>query len=750
MAANRERQNNNRKSGKRPEPLTLDKISAPYRFVPLQGDVYYPQWWQDLCDQQHGGHSQTQERGQEDFPFELIDMPFEDGLSGKLELDIQSHSPLLPGVLEGKDKKGRGKVAPFQLPDNEYAIPGSTLRGMIRSVLEIASASKMKYIDDKRLALRDLTAGARPIYGDKLTRTRSARVYEPRSLAGWLYFDDSAGSSGWKILPCEYGRVEHHLLNTLIAEPLKHCKTAEKKYQSWLKKNTSLVVQVSVTEPQEHQHSRGNKLYYRKVTKLVAGGEGGTVVFTGQPGPNKHMEFVFLPASEEALAVPDAAMRGFMDIHRESNEWKYLNKLQPEQGLPGIPVFYLTDDSGISSLGLAMMYKLAYATTGAELVRNVQKKKPLRTPGHLAFDLVELLFGCVDDEHGKNSFKGRVSFSVANCTSRREQVTVSEEPVTILNSPKATYYPNYIKQAAADGAVGTTGRYNTLMKPDAEISGWKRYPVHDHPAVQKLSGKQVDSTKVQVQLKPITSKPEFSARLRFHNLKPEELGALVWALEWGGDAALRHSIGMGKPFGFGQVSIRINREKSQIIANDMSATSSDTAKVLQDALLAYQDAMLSHDADWHNTVAVLKAMANPAIGNQLHEQGLLRYLNLGDGPATNEFLGAKRGMAFLTNPVIPDAAAAASQSQIPDSEAGQWCLDNIDSIAEKDRIPDMKKPGIWFGRGLAGRWQEIEDSALKQEVKQIIKAHWEHTDSWEPGTGARKKAFNIYTADDEA
>mgnify|MGYP001810606094 CR=1 len=38
-----------------------------------------------------------------------------------------------------------------------------------------------------------------------------------------------------------------------------------------------------------------------------------------------------------------------------------------------------------------------------------------------------------------------------------------------------------------------------------------------------------------------------------------DLDSSCWALTWGGAPGLRHSLGMGKPFGFGQLSIEIEQ-----------------------------------------------------------------------------------------------------------------------------------------------------------------------------------------------
>ena len=67
------------------------------------------------------------------------------------------------------------------------------------------------------------------------------------------------------------------------------------------------------------------------------------------------------------------------------------------------------------------------------------------------------------------------------------------------------------------------------------------------------------------------AKSRFEGRIIFHNLRSEELGALLWALTLGGNSNLRHGLGMGKPFGFGQAHFELDEAKSTVEPNDPTA-----------------------------------------------------------------------------------------------------------------------------------------------------------------------------------
>lgn len=134
--------------------MALTQINAPYNFVPLSDTVVTPEW-ADLVSH---------------------DLPFKDGISGALELTIEALSPIMIG---GEQKQGTeresGQVKFFKTlkskehPHGQYAIPGSSLRGAIRNVFEIATFSKMSRIDNKRYGLRDIsTQNVSNSYGERV------------------------------------------------------------------------------------------------------------------------------------------------------------------------------------------------------------------------------------------------------------------------------------------------------------------------------------------------------------------------------------------------------------------------------------------------------------------------------------------------------------------------------------------------------------------------------------------------------
>jgi CRISPR-associated protein (TIGR03986 family) len=604
-------------------------IDAPYNFVPLAKWVYSPDWASRVSH----------------------DLPFRDGLGGHLDLTITAHSPLLVG----RDRQAGeeacdahpGEVHPYQLPDGRYALPGTALKGMLRNVVEIATFSRMALVDDQRLGVRDLTPGARSIYGNRMTEEtpRGSRIFRPKTKSGWLFFDTIDNS--WRIEPCLYARVEHEALVAYHGVPwvtLADRPTARVKYDAWFRP-----LDIAFTDgPEEpHQHSRGNRLVYRRASNLGAGATMGTLVFTGQPNYGnhaKHLEFIFFGSTGAPIRVPDDVFRGFLDIHDQKTENAPQSQWDEWRNQARVPVFYLEDDrpGTVASLGLAMMYKLAYSHSLHAAIRNT-------SPRHLdeqALDMATLLFGRVG-EKPEDCLRGRVS--IQHAVAEGNPVPQAMDP-TILNGPKPTYYPNYIQQPRAqNNRIPANQGYRTLMENGCELRGWKRYPARQQIEPQLLTAAQAQHNPVQVCLHPLPADTTFSTRVTFHNLRPVELGALCWALTWGGQPELRHGLGMGKPFGYGQVSIAI--DGADMTPNNPKA-SPLRWEACVDAFVEHMDAVHgaapATEGTWRTSDAIrtLLAMADPRV--QPANGSQLRHMQL-TTENENDFKDAKMARLVLAD-----------------------------------------------------------------------------------------------------
>ena len=527
-------------------------IKSPYNFVPLSPIVIFPDQ-QELAEVSH-------------------DIPFEEGISGKIDLKIKLESDTY--IRNSKD----GETSFFKaLIDGKekYVIPGTSFKGMIRNVLEIASLGKMQNVNDDRYSVRDLQ---RDFYTQKLTAKENGVIY-PKTKAGWLV--EKGGK--WCITPCDYARIEQEELSPDFGTKRE---IAVDKYNDY---NGSLDIWFEPVEAKNHKHSCGF-MNYKKIVEFYEQKKNsnqvkGKLVFTGQPSPRdgrpkrKHMEFVFYNEKQEKLDVTELK-KDFVFIHSDNNEkpnkeWGYW-KTKLENG-ERVPVFYLGDDKKVQSFGLAMMFRLPYDYSIGDTIKNTSADHSDKS----RHDMAELIFGYVN---GNDALRGRVQFSHFISDD-----AVEGKPLkTILGSPKPTYYPNYLEQldekSLSNEIVGRDGipkfkdpNYKTFMDQDARIRGWKRYPSENVPADYNANGAK-EGDKSSTDFTPLQKGATFEGHVRFFNLRPVELGALLWALDFGGNKNCQHKIGMGKPLGFGRISVALTGVSNLMRGNDSELKSETVAK----------------------------------------------------------------------------------------------------------------------------------------------------------------------------
>lgn len=615
-------------------------ITAPYNFVPLSKSIFLPPWSSALAH----------------------DLPFRRGLSGHMDYVIMAHTPLLvsAGRLKEPNEQTPGTCRFFQIPNAEvpdarYAIPGSSLRGMTRNVLEIASFARMRLADDRRYGLRDLTNTARIDYRQPLQDV----------CAGWLYYD--AEHKQWQIDRCEFARIHHDRMDTVGSPDFKRAflalgqkRDARATYELWnahcAKK--SLRQRFDVTET-----DRGTR-----IAIPAARGQFGTLVFTGQPGSDKRKEFVFLQIGN-THQVPALTWQGFIDVHengeKPSPTWEYWLQRYRSGATGAIPVFFLLNHNDeVESLGLAMMYKKAHKHTVHGLIKHTNAVHVTRQIGE-APDLAELILGRGGDTPA-DMLKGRTSFGLA--TLERGQDVCVHQHTVVLSSPKASYFPNYVRQTDFSDGKGLKlffeeterngktytdrAEYKSYMDDDAEIRGWKRYYARKSADPCAAAPGPDTGIKSQTIIHPISSidvaRPlTFRGTLRFHNLLPEELGALVWVLTWGGNGGLRHGLGMGKSIGFGNVSIAI--DTVEIYPNDRTVPvpTLDQCRADFEAIMTAwtSKARQGPGGIWRETLQLqaLMALANPDLSPSAVE---LQHMRI----SPNQFIEAKNGGHVLREP----------------------------------------------------------------------------------------------------
>lgn len=602
-------------------------IKAPFNFVPLADKVFFPDWADQVS----------------------LDCPFSDGLDGYLTIEFTAQTPVF--VRNGHTKaecesKNSEYNSAAVTPDGKYYLPASTVKGAIRNVLEILSFGKMRVDVNAMFAQREWDNNE--LYKIKDPRVqkslccgwlvRRADKYYIRKCEGTPYrinhkrIDQALGIDIFRSAFSKMGNIDLNQ-DQKIGQTTYDPKTAVYKYRLLEEAGISreMLRQYRFTQDPDFAVD----FQENRVTIDPQGDICGTIVFTGQPdlakwpddnyqrqkGDGKFYEFVFCNSIEREIPLSQEEFEHFKFIYQDSDDWSY-GKEQLEGD--GIPVFFRMKGDEIRDFGLAFLYKLPYENSPADLEKSGNRYK-----GHSKddCDLADCIFGFTRKQQ---SLKGRVHFShfMSN------NATLDRTYSLTLNSPKASYYPIYIKQ---DGRNGCTNRYKTYN--DGRLAGWKRYHVRDS-VWQSNTG----DPKIDTDITPLAAGSTFSGRVYFSNLRPVEFGALLSAITFHGDTEnCYHQMGQGKPYGFGCLSVKLTD-----ICLDRKQSDYDKYGINY-YLAVFERQMDQVVPRWNTSDPITQffTLAHQKVSFDIAYQYMVLKMKNGKDAAVNEFVDAKKSFEFM-------------------------------------------------------------------------------------------------------
>lgn len=563
-------------------------VKSNYNFVPApeEDQVYKPHWSDQVSH----------------------DIPFSDGESGEIKISITAKTPIFirNGHSQQTGKKAKEIIKQWVKsgvkPDNvddleildkylsfsniknkngekEYSIPSSSLKGMLRNTLEIMSRSRIK-MDNEIFSFRDID---HPTYKSEV----SNRLWNNLIKKGWLKKVDGR----WIIEECNAKRVDVRRMfrNHKYADL-----SAADKYKLMNGQN------LNHTFSFERELTVGNRVTDHLYRIDDNGGRlRGKLVFFGGMESKKY-EFVFTEPNGEEYNVPNDLMHRFLDIDAKlkDTQWQYYI----ENGDTEYPVFfYSSDGENVDHFGFSKLYKIP--------TRKLDEIQPLlsyrKRKSRYRLDLAECIFGTVADTNPRSgkfkndtTLKGRVFTGIGKLKTKVKEHEVKNINV-VLSSPKPSYYPFYVE----DG--------ETYLFENAEIRGFKKYPIHN---TQKDSDLNAENKEIESIIRPLPAKTQFTSKIRFHNLNKIELGALLSAITLhGNEETLFHSIGSGKPLGYGKIKISIERLRFQ---NKKEANKNEY-------LAAFENEMEQFHKGWLNSIFMEELLAMAKTADPDYEHNLV-------------------------------------------------------------------------------------------------------------------------------
>lgn len=505
--------------------------------------------------------------------------------SGVIEYEIEAKTPIFVD-------NGRGEFHKNQY--GNYSIPGSTMRGLIRSNVQVLGLASMgEDIDDYELMYRNV-AGRRDrdkivysnIMGAGTAKFSSGNKVQQMSVlknvrAGYIYNKNGSYiiyQTAVDKIDKQMGKMNYYILSErkIVSEYIESKNKNEFPYQFFLTDDNERM-QHKINSPFVRSTDRRGKIHYtgiksekykpyfqevsykvKNMKDVIAVGEldcyekNGYVISSGEMNEKKAIYIIpQVDETKEPIKIPEKDVRAFkIDIEKRANKLKNFGGRElfdlPKEGEIK-PVFYI-QLNGRLYFGFTPRLRLFYPSTIKKGMPTVHKSGEL--------DYAKSIFGYVDKKK-KKSYKSKVSFTDAVVI---DSVGELEERKYILGEPSPTCYMNYLEQ----DEYGTT--YNS---DEFCLRGMKQYWLKNKIESSNET-KNKENEKVISTLNLLPAYTKFRGKVRYRNLTKEELGLLLWSIRLEENSWM--NLGKAKAYGCGAVKINIISAKNVDIEKAYSFT----------------------------------------------------------------------------------------------------------------------------------------------------------------------------------
>ena len=464
--------------------------------------------------------------------------------TGYLDCVLVAKTPLaIPDLPEGEESGGESKHDFFSINGNDQKnpmIPGSSLRGMIRSVYETITESCLSTMKPDTHLFSRAGAEKKEIYKPGILKEKDGewKLYTVEKI--YKIPDKNAYKKGKKIkvkIKQSYRTEIENGVRCLVADD-----------------NTKFRMGDSVETEIE------SGMYVSKLSRV---NESDQYVYVGEDFSNKKFERVF-KIDEEISDLRENAVKTAMQLLEETLKVyrsTAINKMYPDEHTgyadyeyakkekKVIPIWYQKDQKTKKvKLSMACIGRIGYYTTLDDLVK---KKVPCQNRKKLCSACN--LFGMAREE----AVGGRVR--ITDARAKGEVKWQKNVKLKTLATPRYSYWPFYAKT--------NSFKYPTdYENPEVEIRGRKYYwhipgAAHNKNIYRDLRKEEDINQNMQsgyFDLADTGSKFEF--RIYYNEITTVQLDELKWTLCLGENQLngnLCHKLGRGKPLGLGSVKVCI-------------------------------------------------------------------------------------------------------------------------------------------------------------------------------------------------
>lgn len=515
-------------------------------------------------------------------------------LSGFIQYTLKAETPIMVGG-GGKDRnRDTDKdVFFFKNSDGDYAIPGNTIRGLLRTNSQILSFSNIikaddsggygqSEIQDSKFLFRDV-AGNNALsdkYKEILNIDPNKRV--SRNLrAGYIYnekgqyyIEESEKLSDLR----NYFRLDEIYLRKILdpdivdkvrfmykREMAKH----EEKFKELNKKMApsnnyrirndarreklsiirryksqgrdsyqpyNLEVSFSLDKKTGRITKIGNKERYSNQGYLLSGGQiDGKLSHYLVPAPGKASSRIEISTENIIQYKDDLILTKKMDkgIEKINKGYEFFDL--PQRGNVK-PIFFINTDR--LHFGFTPYLRMFYSKSILDGLGSEYKDVKGISYADSIFGFTNMNFA------GKDySYRSRVSFEDV-IADKNAQIDKDSTMEMLLAEPKPTSYNLYLQQDVNKGK-----KELNIYEDDFNIRGIKQYWMKNYIEKPDIGS----ATNMSFIIHPLKEGTEFKGKIYFTNLEEDELGLILWALKLENNCY--QSIGLAKPYGFGRVKV---------------------------------------------------------------------------------------------------------------------------------------------------------------------------------------------------
>lgn len=447
----------------------MEDATTPYNFVPLNNEVVLYN----------------------------SDNKKEKTYSGKIKVTIKNLTPIF--VRNSNQQNDTTQAdSKFYAPADKYRIPGSSLRGLIRNMVEIVSFGKFSFFEERFLYFRDFAN--QPL--------RSA----------YSQYNLSSLDSGGRVV---YGMKMGKLFKDGRSYKIEDYGTPRRI------KNEDL----------EEIYNKAKKNYDPGIWSFL---EFAQVLYVSSTGLNNKVRNWQIPLNNKQrdLYLSQNDIFEYENDRKREKSKKVPHLFKALKNNNYVPVFFIewSDSLGTKhiSIGHTGLFRLPYKFSIGEKIPTKKLNEEI--------DLSTSIFG---DE---KQFAGKVYFEDCYLQRRPEQF----ESLSIMKpllSPNPTSFQLYLENKKNSNAENLN-HYNTI---NAKIRGYKLYWHRDESYIYNANNSSSENRNIITSITPVKKDNTFSGVIGFKDLTKIQLGALLFILNLPKELALK--LGSGKPFNLGSIKI---------------------------------------------------------------------------------------------------------------------------------------------------------------------------------------------------